>query len=532
MIMKQLKEAEKLLSTGKISRRTFLTRLSALGLAAAASPILLSSPAHSSGPKKGGRLIIGAAGGSTTDSLDPSTIPDTMPMHTNWALRNNLVEVDADGKPIPELAEKWEASADAATWYFDLRKGVEFHNGKTLEAQDVIDSINHHRGESSKSAAKGIVDPIKQIKADGKHRVVFVMNEGNADFPFILSDYHLTIQPAGTKGEAFEKGIGTGGYTLVQHEPGVRAQVKRNPNYWKNGRAHFDEVEILGIKDASSRTNALKTGQIHAMNRCEPRTIHLMKKASGVTVLQTSGFKHFSFPMHTDKAPYDDNNVRLALKYAVDRERMVKNVLNGCGSAGNDHPIAKIQRFYNSDLPQRTYDPDKARYHMEKAGLLDHTFTLYASDGAFPGAVDASVLLKESAGKAGIKIKIQQEPADGYWSNVWLVKPWCTSYWYGRATEDWMFVSAYAPDAKWNETRWKHEKFDKLLKEARAELNEDKRRELYYECQRLVSDEGGAIIPMYADLLLGISEKLGHGKVAGNWELDGNRMAERWWFKS
>jgi len=530
--MKQLKELEQLLSTGKINRRTFLSRLTALGLTAAASPLLFSTSAHASGPNKGGRLVIGAAGGSTTDSLDPSTIPDTMPMHTNWALRNNLVEVDAAGNAIPELAEKWEASADAATWYFDLRKGVEFHNGKTLDAQDVIDSINHHRGEDSKSAAKGIVDPIKEIKADGKYRVVFVMNEGNADFPFILSDYHLTIQPAGTQGKKFEEGIGTGGYVLVKHEPGVRALVKRNPNYWKKGRAHFDEVEIIGIKDASSRTNALKTGQIHAMNRCEPRTIDLLRKAPKVSVLQTSGFKHFSFPMHTDKAPYDNNDVRLALKYAVDRDQLVKNVLSGCGSVGNDHPIAKIQRFYNSDLPQRTYDPDKAKFHMKKAGLLDHTFKLHTSDGAFPGAVDAAVMMKESAGKAGIKIEIQQEPADGYWSNVWLVKPWCASYWYGRATEDWMFVSAYAPDAKWNETRWKNVKFGDLLKQARAELDQNKRRELYYECQRLIRDEGGVIIPMFADLLLGVSDKLDHEKVAGNWELDGNRMAERWWFKS
>jgi len=447
--MSKLKELEKLLSQGRITRREFLTRVSALGLTAALSPALFSSSVHAGTPKKGGRLIIGAAGGSTSDSLDPSTIPDSMPANINFAVRNCLVEVTADGKPIPELAESWEASSDAATWYFKLRKGIEFHNGKSFEAQDVIDSINYHRGKDSKSAAKGIVDPIKDIKADGKHMVVFSMNGGNADFPFILSDYHLTIQPAGTKGAEFEKGIGTGGYTMVKHEPGVRAMVKRNPYYWKKGRAHFDEVEIIGINDESARTNALKTGRIHAMNRCPARTYHLLKKSPGITVLQINGLKHYSFPMHTDKEPFTNNDVRLSLKYAVNRELMVKNVLSGAGSVGNDHPIARIQRFYNSELPQRKYDPEKARYHMKKAGLLSHVFTLHASDGAFPGAVDAAVLYKESAAKAGINIKVQQEPADGYWSNVWLVKPWCTSYWYGRATEDWMFVSAYAPDAKW-----------------------------------------------------------------------------------
>ena len=123
-------------------------------------------------------------------------------------------------------------------------------------------------------------------------------------------------------------------------------------------------MEILGIKDGSARTNALKTGRIHAMNRCATRTVHLLKKSPGITVLQISGFKHFSFPMHTDKEPYNNNDVRLALKYAVNREQMVDNVLRGAGSVGNDHPIAKIQRFYNTDLPQRKYDPEKAKYHM------------------------------------------------------------------------------------------------------------------------------------------------------------------------
>lgn len=104
---------------------------------------------------QGGRLRMGLGGGSTADSLDPGTIPDTMPTAINWALRNCLVEVDAAGNALPELAESWEASADASVWYFTLRRGVEFHNGKTLDAQDVIDSINHHRLEESKSAAKG-----------------------------------------------------------------------------------------------------------------------------------------------------------------------------------------------------------------------------------------------------------------------------------------------------------------------------------------------------------------------------------------
>jgi len=205
--MSKLKELENLLTDGKITRRDFITRISALGLLAAASPALLSTPARAAIPKKGGRFRIGLSGASTTDSLDPATLEDIFPQTLNTQIRNRLVEIDYKSNPIPELAERWESTPDAVTWTFKLRKGVEFHNGKTMDAEDVISSFNHHRGKDSKSAAKGLVDPIKEIKADGKHTVIFSLQSGSADFPFIVSDYHLTIQPADT--QDLEKSIGT-----------------------------------------------------------------------------------------------------------------------------------------------------------------------------------------------------------------------------------------------------------------------------------------------------------------------------------
>ncbi len=530
--MSELKELQRLLTNGQLTRREFLARVSALGLMAAVSPALLSKPAQASTPKKGGRLRLGLAGGSTTDSMDPATIPDAMPMNLNWQLRNCLVEIDHNGNTVPELAETWEASADATKWTFKLRNGVEFHNGKTMEAEDVIHSINHHRGADSKSAAKGIVDPIENIKADGKYIVEFNLKEGNADFPFIMSDYHLTIFPNGTRGAEFEKGIGTGGYILQEWEPGFRAFTKRNPNYWKAGRAHFDEVETIGIVDVTSRTTALNTNQIDAMNRFDLKLVHLLKRVTGIQIINIIGYRHFSVPMLTDREPYNNNDVRLALKYAVDREHMVKQILRGFGTVGNDHPIAPNQKYYASDLPQRQYDPDKAKFHMKKSGMSDYTFKLHAADAAFGGAVDSAILYKEHAAKAGIKIEIVREPNDGYWSNVWMKKPWVMCYWSGRATADWMFSTAYAQDSAWNDSFWKHEQFNKLLKEARAELEEKKRHELYAACQRIVRDEGGVVIPMFANWIEAANNKIGFKSPAGNWEMDGQRAAERWWFES
>lgn len=532
--MTTLKNLESLLTSGKINRRQFITQASALGLTAAISPALFAASAKAAAPQKGGRLRLGLTGGSTTDSLDPATLASTMPVNINFQLCNCLVEIDHQGNAVPELAESWEATPDASQWTFKLRKGIEFHNGKTLDAEDVINCFNYHRSEGSKSAVKSVLAPIKEIKADGKDTVIFTLEAGNADFPFVASDWHLTIFPAGTEGPGFEKGIGTGGYMLVEHEPGVRALTKRNPNYWKEGRAHFDEVETLHIADITARTNALRTGQIDVLDRCELKTVHLLAKIPGIEIVRTAGPLHYSFPMRTDTAPFDNPDVRLALKLAIDREQMLKTILRGYGTLGNDNPIGTTYQFHATevDIPQRTYDPEKARDLMKKAGLSNHTFQLHAAEAAFAGAVDAALLVKESASKAGINIEVVREPNDGYWSNVWMKKPWCQGYWAGRATADAMFTAAYGEAASWNETFWKNERFNTLLKEARSELNTQKRHLQYVEMQRLVHNDGGVIIPMFADYVEGATSKLQHGTSAGNLELDGQRLAERWWFKS
>ena len=527
--MSKLKELENLLNDGRITRREFIARVSAIGLMATVSPALLSSTAKAATPKKGGRFIIGCTGGSTTDSMDPGTLTSNMNQNINWQIRNCLVEIDHNFNTIPELAESWGSTPDAKVWTFRLRKGVEFHNGKTMTAEDVIFSINHHLGEKSKSAAKGYLKSIETIKADGKYEVIFELSGGSADFPFILGDYHLTICPAGTAGKDWEKGIGTGGYILESWEPGVRAFAKRNPNYWKADRAHFDEVETLSITDTNARTNALKTGQINYMDRVELKTVHLLKRMRGINVTAVTGTAHYTIPMLVNQKPYNDENVRMALKLAVNREELLKQILRGYGDAGNDHPIAPVNKYYAKDLEQRKYDPEKAKFYMKKAGMLDHTFNLHAADAAFAGAVDAAVLIKEQAKKAGININVVREPDDGYWSNVWIKKEWCMCYWGGRPTEDMMFSVAYAAGAPWNDTYWKNDRFNQLLISARAELDEDKRRKMYGEMQEICRNDSGTVVPMFNQMVEASSAKLAHGPISAHMAMDGMRNGERWW---
>ncbi len=182
--MSELEYYSNLLTLGKIRRREFMGRAVALGATTAFASSMASKAAKAADPKKGGRLRTALTGGSTADSLDPATILDAYMIGVSFGqLRNCLTEIAPDNSLIGELAESWDASDDAITWTFKLRKGVEFHNGKTLDATDVVESINHHRGEDSKSAAKGIIAAITDIKADGADTVVSTPSGGSADFP-------------------------------------------------------------------------------------------------------------------------------------------------------------------------------------------------------------------------------------------------------------------------------------------------------------------------------------------------------------
>ena len=518
---------------GKIGRRDFMATAIALGLSTTAASSVFNKAWAAA--KKGGRLRIGITGGATGDTLDPGLILDAYMINVLFGqVRNNLTEVSPTGELAPELAESWESTPDAKAWMFKIRQGVEFHNGKTLDSQDVVDSLRHHLAADSNSAAKGILGGIESVDADGKHGVTVTLTGGDADFPFLMSDYHLLICPSRGDGTIdWESGTGTGGYSLVDHEPGIRTLTKRNPNYWKEGRAHFDEVETLQIADPNARLNALRTNSIDCMSNVDPKIVDRLKRVAGLHVRSVTGNKQLTLPMRTDIAPFDNNDVRLAVKNIINRKEWFDKIIFGYGEIGNDNPVgpANIYRATTDELPQRIYDPDKAKYHLKQAGVENLSIKFHAAETAFGGAVNAGQLMRESARPAGLDIEVVREPDDGYWSNVWMKKAFSACYWGGRPTENWIFSQIYAADASWNDTFWKHARFNELLVQARAELDTAKRREMYVEMQRIVHNEGGVCLPLFQADTMAHSDKVFVPEVIGkNWELDGHKNAERWWF--
>lgn len=527
------RQAERL-TTGEINRRRFIMSALSAGVTLPTA-LSLATKAEAMTPKSGGLFRMATGYGSTTDVLDPSTSENGFSLNAIYTRGNHLTEVSNTGELIGELAESFEPSNGAATWVFNLRKGVEFHNGKTLTPEDIIANFNYHRGEDSKSAAKGLLTAVTDIRKDGDNQVIFELDSGNADFPFIVSDYHFMIMPS-DDGEITDPNtpVATGAYKLDGFEPGVRANFSRNPNYWKDGKGHFDAVELLSVLDVTARQNAIMNGDVDYADSIDPKTVALMQRVPTLDILEVTGTQHYTFPMRLNVEPFGNYDLRMALKFAIKRQELVDKILLGHGAKGNDVPVSSAMPFLNTELPEHEFNPEKAAEHYKKSGHSG-PIQLSASDAAFAGAVDAAQLIAASAAEAGIEIEVVREPSDGYWSNVWNKKGWCACYWGGRPTQDWMFSAAYTNDTEWNDTAWKDTessaRFNEVVLMARSETDQDKRKTLYWEAQRLLQDDGGAIVAMWANYISAHAKTLANdGNVAANWENDGNKIAERWWF--
>jgi peptide/nickel transport system substrate-binding protein len=480
-------------------------------------------------PQRGGSLRIGIAGGSPTDSLDPTTYTDTMSFNVAFATMNQVVEIDENNQPQPSLFKSWEASEGATKWVFKVRNGVTFHNGKTLHPEDIVYSINLHRGPNTKSGAAEGLKAIVDLEVTANDEITIKLAEGDADFLYPLSDFHILVVPKDFKD--WSRPIGTGAFTFESFKPGESAIVKRYPDYWNSHRGFVDDVTFTCINEAPARMNAIMSGKIDITHRVDTATIDLVKNVRNVQLIMARGGYHTIYAARCDMAPFSDPNLRQALKYAIDRQQLLRFLFNGYGAIGNDTPIPVSDPYFNKDLEQTQYDPDKAKFYFAKA-KVDVPLVLSASDAAFNGAVDAAMLFQANARAAGVKFEVKKEPADTFWRDVWLKAPFCESYWAGRPAATQIFTTAYKSDAAWNDTGFRNPKFDQLLADAKKEVDADKRRPMIYELQRIVHAEGGAIIPAFKDWVDAIGKRVRGYKPHHMFDLCNGRAAEKVWISA
>lgn len=511
----------------KVGRRDVLRTVAASALV----PSIALSPSEAllaAEPRRGGRIRVASLSSSTADTLDPAKGDLSTDYTRHYMLYSGLTEYDENLVPQPALAELIETS-DQIRWRITLRRGVQFHDGKELVAADVVYSLLRHKDPANASRMSAVAMQFAEIKAAGTHAVDITLTAPNTDLPSILAASHLLIVKDGTTD--FGTAVGTGPYKLKEFRPGVRTVGTRNENYWKTGRPYLDEIELIGIPDEPSRVNALLAGDVHIISSVNPRSTRRLRNSSEHTVLETPSGLYTDLIMRHDMHPTNNADFVLAMKYLFDREVIRRALFRGFAMVANDHPIPPTNPYHFSDLPQRTFDPDKAKFHLDRSGLRGVRLPMFASPAA-DGSVDMASIIQESAANIGLKLGVSRVPADGYWSNHWMRHPLGFGNVNPRPTADLAFSLFFKSDAPWNVSGWHNERFDQLLLAARGEGDAVRRRQMYADMQTLVHERCGVAIPVFISFIDAYSSRVQGFRAIPTGGLMGYTFADKIWLDS
>lgn len=501
-----------------MSRREFVLgtagALALGGLAAACgsgtgtSPLPTLAPAGN--PKRGGDFRLGVTGGGSSDMFDAQnfvTRPDQARLVS--AFETLLVFDDDYVVTNGGLAE--EVSQDSATqWTVRLHKGIEFQDGKTLGAEDVcyslrriLDSKNGLPGYSQLMA----IDP-GRLEVMDPRTVRLHLRTPNAVLDQGLAAFNNTIVPVGY--EKFPaKQVGTGPYALETFTPGEASVSRRNPNYWRAPEPWFDSVTITDFPEATAQVDALLSDQIDAMTDLPAAQVSVVS-GRGLGVLVSHTGEWIPLCMRVDVPPFDNPDLRMAMRLIVDRPQTVAQVTSDYGRIANDL-FAPFDPDYDSSLPQRVQDIDQAKYLLRRAGMENGSLTLHTTNGA-EGMVELASVFAAQAQSAGLQISVLNDP--NFYGNQYLKLAFCVDFW---GTRDYLaqVSQGMLPTSAWNETHWPPKAgpaagYVHLYNEALSTLDAALRKDLIHEMQRLEYDYGGYVIAYFADLIDGYSNKL-HG---------------------
>jgi peptide/nickel transport system substrate-binding protein len=501
--------------------------LTAGGMQAALAGSLATTvlSAHAQTPRRGGKLRVAGATASANDTLDPAKQSNQADYSRCNMLYNGLTSLDGSLTPQPALAESFDTK-DARTWTFTLRKGVTFHDGKPLTPGDVVWSIMRHKDPATASRAKVLADQIESVRASGPGEVTVVLTAPNSDLPVILGTFHFHIVKEGTTD--FAAGIGTGPFKLKEFKPGVRSVVVRNDNYWKPGRPYLEEIEFVGIGDESARVNALLSGGMDLVGSVNPRSVARVTGTAGFAVHKSQSGQYSNLIMRKDVGPGTNPDFVLAMKHLFDREQMRKTIALEQAVVANDQPVDPSNRFHFAGLPQRPFDPERARFHLKKAGLSGPVSVVVSPAALY--SVEMALVMQQTAKGIGLDLDVKRMPADGYWSNHWLNSQVGFGNINPRPSADVLLTQFFKSDAQWNESRWKSDKFDQLLVAARGETDLARRKQMYADLQTMIHNEAGIGIPLFLASIDGHTTKLKGLSSIPLGGLMGYNFAEHVWF--
>lgn len=452
------------------------------------------------GPKYGGTLRVAY----TPDlfSFDPPLMTGAADIIVVHQAYESLVERNPDWTLRPLLAKSWEANDDLTQWTFVLERGVKFSHGKEMTSEDVVYTFD--RLFEVESPYASVISMVEDVVAIDDYTVRFDMSSPNAFLPDLISRYSCKICPSDIDPERLAtETFGTGPFIMTDHIVGERTVMEKNPNYWWDGFPYLDEVIFVYLPDPETRVEALKAGTVDAIMNMEVPSIPTIEAHPECKVSLIPSAFQMNMLFNVTEPPFDNILVRKAIQAATDRQAILDGALLGNGGIAYDHPLVPTDPCFNEDCKPPDYNVELAKSLLEQAGYPDGIdITLYTSTLAVP-AVEMATVMKEKAEPAGIRIDVQVMPEAGYWSEVWMAKPFVCSYWGGRIPDE-AFSIQYLSTAAWNETSYVNPRVDELIIKARSQVKLADRKKTYGEIQCILIDEVPKIVPVFMPILHGM----------------------------
>jgi peptide/nickel transport system substrate-binding protein len=476
-------------------RRTALAVGGAVLLGPAAAARAATGATDAAAVKRGGTLRVAFVGGGSAETLDPHRGSATVDIARSTVLYEKLFDQQFIGGTIqitPTLAESLEpANSKGDVWVLKIKKGVEWHDGKPFTIDDVV--YTFRRILNKKNGLGGITDidfvnPAGLRKIDDHTlRMTFLTPIAEPRHAF-ASRFQSIIQDGFT---SFAKPVGTGPFTFKSWTPGQQSMFVKNPNYRVQGLPYIDELVYLDIPDQSARLSALRGGQVDAIESVDPAQAKALANDKSVQILNCHTGGMVPLVMSANLKPFDDARVRLAFRLLIDRKQMLSNVLNGFGIEGNDI-FSPFDPLYAHDIPQRKYDPEKARSLLKAAGQEGLKMTLYSSTIA-PGMLESAQVFAQQAKAGGVTISVDNGPAASYYTDHFGKVPLFQTQW-GNFPLDSMYALSSTTKAIYNEAHYSNPKLDALWRKARATLDDATRKQRYHDVQELYYNDGAYAI--------------------------------------
>lgn len=492
--------------------RDELLKRAAVGGALLASGILpQAAGAAAPKPKRGGTFRIGVPGGSAKDFIDGEHIVTKPDIARLVATFEPLTIFDETYSPkMDGLAEEVTAEK-ASQWLIRLRDGIEFHNGKTVTADDVIYSIRRTLNPKLGLFGRGgfgAVDP-KRIKKLDKRTVRLFLSRPDVTLIDSFSQYFQGVVPVGYSPTGLGKGplrfIGTGPFKVKSFVPGQRSVHVRNENYWRTGQPYFDQVVIIDFPDDTARVNALLGGQIDAAIDVPFGQLPLVQKRKGLKIYEAQTGSWDPITMAVDQAPFNDVRVRQAFRLIVNRPQMVSQAIAGHGRVANDVYSPFDLCYGGGQFQQRQQDIDQAKSLLKAAGQEGLTIDLFTTP-ADAGMVEGAQVFAQNAKQAGVTVNVQNR--SDFYGDQYLKYTFAMDFW-GTRNYLAQVAAGSLPTSAFNETHWADPKFIALNKQALATVDVKKRCEIIREMQMLEYEMGGHIIAWFKNLVDGHSTKIG-----------------------